>query len=119
MDWLLGRCFGESRAQIAHNKETGQKPEAMSWQAWCDPSSRQRQRRLFDYECHWYDDPKYSHGKHCAELALGHDHQPRYMKWYWNSPLGRIIPPLFFLWEARRLTWPGWWAHCIWQRIKA
>lgn len=111
--------FGESRAQIARNKQNGQKPERMSWQEWCSPSPQQRQRRLFDHECHWYDHPKYSHGGACADGALGHNHQPRYMKWYWKSPLALVIPPLFFLWEARRLTWPGWWAHCIWQRIKA
>lgn len=96
MSLLPRRFFFEAKAQKAKNMETFQKPDSMSWEDWCD-----HRRPGWVYECHWYDPPEYGGGGCWG--GTHHDHQPVIMKWYWKSPLGKIIPPLYFMWEARWL----------------
>lgn len=98
---LLRRFWGETTQQIAENKRTGQKPESMSWEDWCNP----RRRGYFFgpvAECHWYDPPELTSPGHCRG-DLDHDHQKRFMKWYWRGP-GRAIAPLYWAVQFRR-----WW----------
>ncbi len=86
--------FGESAAQHEDNMRTGQKPDEMRWEDWCD----QHRKGYWERECHWYD-PWYGreklpgrHNGHCTG-ALPHNHQDRIMRWYWNP-------------RTRVFTWP-------------
>lgn len=112
--WL----YGETKKQRAKNMLNGQKPDHMSWEDWCDHS---RKGYFSGYECHWYD-PWYGREHNTVSCGgcsggTGHNHQPRIMRWYWASPLAWIIPPLYFMWEARVFVFSGLLQVCGWYKL--
>lgn len=103
---LIAWLHAEPPEQLAHNQATFQKPDHVSWEDWS--------RRFTGYECSWYDPNPNRRG--CSG-GTHHDHRRRIDHWYWASPLSLIIPPLYFLWEARWFVFSGILERLGWYRL--
>jgi hypothetical protein len=89
--WLR---YEEPAARKAENMKTGQKPDWVSWEEWTDP----RLGNPWFEHCHWYDPKKLTPTGHCSG-RWRHDHQSARMGCYWKSPLGKIVPAIWELWQ--------------------